>query len=104
MAEHPETFGLRITAADGAVLAEPEATGSIIDDDGRPAPPVLSLGPAEVVEGSVDGAVLRFPVKRAPADAPDVSSVSWRSSAEPPPPARTSRGERVADRACRSAT
>ena len=35
----PETFGLRITAADGAVLTEPEATASITDDDGRPPPP-----------------------------------------------------------------
>ncbi len=50
--EQPETFGLRITAADGAVLTEPEATASITDDDGRPPPPVLSIGAAEVVEGA----------------------------------------------------
>ena len=49
--EPPETFGLRLTAADGAVLTEPEATASITDDDGRPAPPVISIGAAEAVEG-----------------------------------------------------
>ncbi len=77
VAEQPETFGLRITAADGAVLTEPEATASITDDDGRPAPPAISIGPAEVVEGDADGAILRFPLSRAPADAPDISSLSW---------------------------
>jgi hypothetical protein len=78
--EQPETFGLRLTAADGAVLTEPEATASITDDDGRPPPPVLSIGPAEVVEGDGDGAVLRFPLTRTPEDAPDVSSLSWSVS------------------------
>ncbi len=77
VAEQPETFGLRLTAADGAVLSEPEATGSITDDDGRPGPPAISIGPGSVVEGNADGAVLRFPLTRFPADAPDVSNVSW---------------------------
>ena len=89
--EQPETFGLRITAADGAVLTEPDATASITDDDGRPPPPVLSIGPAEVVEGDADGAVLRFPLTRAPADAPDISSLSWSVVGGTPRPARTSR-------------
>jgi 6-phosphogluconolactonase (cycloisomerase 2 family) len=75
--EQPETFGLRITAADGAVLTEPEGTASITDDDGRPPPPAISIGAAEVVEGDGDGAVLRFPLTLTPADAPDISSLSW---------------------------
>ena len=71
--EPPETFGLRLTAADGAVLTEPAATASITDDDGRQPPPVISIGAAEAVEGGV----LRFPLTRTPADAPVAASLSW---------------------------
>ena len=75
--EAPETFGLRVTAADGAVLTEPEATVRSPTTTAAPAPPVLSIAGASVVEGNADGAVLRFPLTRTPADAPDVSSLSW---------------------------
>ena len=103
--EQPETFGLRVTAADGAVLTEPEATASITDDDGRPgAAGALDRPGATVVEGNADGAVLRFPLTRTPADAPDVSSLSWSVVGGTATAGEDfTASQRVRSRSCRSA-
>ncbi len=56
--EYSESFGVKISGASGATIAKSSATATILDDD---APPVLSLSPAPVVEGT-DTAPVNRPV------------------------------------------
>jgi chitinase len=62
LVEKNETFTVNLSNPTGATIADGTATGTIIDDDGPPVPPALSIADLSVVEGNGDHAHFTFVV------------------------------------------
>ncbi|WP_425066857.1 Calx-beta domain-containing protein [Reyranella sp.] len=62
LAEANETFKVKLSNPDGATIADGTAIGTIIDDDGAPALPALSIADLSVAEGNGDDAHFMFVV------------------------------------------
>lgn len=62
LAEGNETFTVNLANAAGATIADGTATGTILDDDGAPALPALSIADLSVAEGNGDHAHFMFVV------------------------------------------
>ena len=71
--EADETFQLRLTAATGATIATPQATGTIRNDDQPPVLPNVSIGNASITEGNSGTVNMTFTVTLSQASATAVT-------------------------------
>jgi chitinase len=58
--EQDETFTVHLSSPHGAVIADGEATGTIIDDDRNTPPATLSVGDVSIAEGNSGTKVMTF--------------------------------------------
>ncbi len=71
--EPNETFVINLSAPTGATIADAQGQGSIVNDDGGPAQPSVSINDVSVTEGNTGTKTVRFTIRLSAAATTDTS-------------------------------